>query len=236
MAEDPQSRERKPIDLHFVVLFCALLVMMVAPSAVGADSHLRDVIVSGVLLAGAYAVSRRRATLAVGGAIAALSLVTLWFHSPLEMPTLFIVHVFLSILFLAFISAVILRSVLLMHEANLNTIFGALCVYILAGVMWAYIYAAVQIFQFDQDPFGLDLALTSAANAVEMRQTLLGSLMYHSFVTLTTLGYGDIVPATPLARSLCVIEAVMGQIYLVVLVADLVGLHVGARQRERHIP
>jgi voltage-gated potassium channel Kch len=52
------------------------------------------------------------------------------------------------------------------------------------------------------------------------------SFLYYSFVTITTLGYGDITPVTSLARSLCVLEAVIGQLYLVVQVAWLVGVHV----------
>ena len=52
------------------------------------------------------------------------------------------------------------------------------------------------------------------------------SFLYYSFVTLTTLGYGDITPVASLARSLCILEAVLGQLYLVVQVAWLVGVHV----------
>ncbi len=51
-------------------------------------------------------------------------------------------------------------------------------------------------------------------------------MRYFSFETLTTLGYGDIVPRSPAARMLATIEAVMGQIYLTVLIARLVGLHI----------
>ena len=53
-----------------------------------------------------------------------------------------------------------------------------------------------------------------------------GVEFYYSLVTMTTLGYGDIVPVTPAARSLTTLEAVVGQLYLAVLVARLVGLHV----------
>ena len=58
-------------------------------------------------------------------------------------------------------------------------------------------------------------------------------MTYHSFVTLTTLGYGDINPVQPLARTLCYLEAVIGQIYLTILVAALVGMHIATRQNKR---
>ena len=57
-------------------------------------------------------------------------------------------------------------------------------------------------------------------------------MIYFSFVTLTTLGYGDIVPLSPAARALAMVEALLGQLYLTVLVARLVGLHITHSQQE----
>jgi hypothetical protein len=136
------------------------------------------------------------------------------------------------IAFLGFISLTILTHVLSPRHVTLNTIFGALCVYILIGVMWAHIYSAVQLLQFNLDPFGLGLILEAGGDVKAVRTQALSALMYHSFVTLTTLGYGDIVPATQTARSLCILEAIVGQIFLVVLVAGLVGHYVSSRPRR----
>lgn len=69
--------------------------------------------------------------------------------------------------------------------------------------------------------FGQDRALTGA------------EMIYYSFVTLTTLGYGDIVPVSPSARSLATLEALTGQLYLTVLVARLVGLQITHSARRR---
>ena len=55
-------------------------------------------------------------------------------------------------------------------------------------------------------------------------------LFYFSYVTLTTLGYGDIGPVSPAARALAITEAIVGQLYLVVLVAGLVGMHLSPRR------
>ena len=60
-----------------------------------------------------------------------------------------------------------------------------------------------------------------------------GASIYYSFVTLTTLGYGDILPLTDRARSLAYVEAVIGQIYLAVLLAKLVGMYVSASSQEK---
>ncbi len=72
------------------------------------------------------------------------------------------------------------------------------------------------------------MSAANASNASSMR--FLGLQLeipiYYSFVTMTTLGYGDIVPVNPAARMLSVLQALTGQLYLVVLVARLVGLHI----------
>ena len=65
----------------------------------------------------------------------------------------------------------------------------------------------------------------TAGNVTE----LLNQLTYFSFVTLTTLGYGDILPLTPIATSLAYLEAVIGQLYIAILIAGLVGTHLSQR-------
>jgi voltage-gated potassium channel Kch len=89
----------------------------------------------------------------------------------------------------------------------------------LIGYTWTFVYALLDATQpgafrpLDQpSPTGLN------ERVLELR--------YLSFMTLTTVGYGDVVPRSPTARTLCMLEALMGQIYLTVLVARLVGLHI----------
>jgi hypothetical protein len=92
---------------------------------------------------------------------------------------------------------------------------GAAVVYLLMAIMWTFIFSALE-------------TLHPGSFKIPENQDILISrnFLYYSFVTLTTLGYGDITPVTSLARSLCVLEAVIGQLYLVVQVAWLVGVHV----------
>jgi voltage-gated potassium channel len=94
---------------------------------------------------------------------------------------------------------------------------GAISVYFLMGILWAVFYEMVLI----ADP-----------GAISMKSDVMpfSEIMYFSFVTLTTLGYGDITPASQLARNLAVLEATLGQIYMTVLIARLVGLHTSGRQ------
>ena len=61
-------------------------------------------------------------------------------------------------------------------------------------------------------------------------------LMYFSFVTITTLGYGDLIPVKPLARTVAFLEAIIGQFYVAVLVAWLVGMYLSEKGQHRQKP
>ncbi len=105
---------------------------------------------------------------------------------------------------------VIVRRVAKHDRISMQTVLGALCIYLLVAVLFALIYRIISlitglpIFAQTEDPASLDY-------------------IYFSFVCITTLGFGDLSPATDLAKMAAVVEAVIGQIYLVTVVALFVG-------------
>lgn len=111
---------------------------------------------------------------------------------------------------LAGLPLMILRDILIKHlRVTLETILGALCVYIYVGFMAAFAFGFID--DVSSEPFfaqGPDVDL--------------GDFFYFSFVTISTLGYGDLTPALDIGQQLAVLEAVVGQVYLVTLVARLV--------------
>lgn len=115
----------------------------------------------------------------------------------------------------------ILLFVFEQHEITLDVIYGAIVVYLIIAVMWAFIFKVVE---------GLQPGSFTITQGLE--EETLFNFIYYSFVTITTLGYGDVTPVTDVAKSFSFIEAVVGQIYLVVLVARLVGIHI-AQSMER---
>lgn len=115
----------------------------------------------------------------------------------------------------------ILRYVLTQRRVNSNVIFAAVSVYLLMGIVFATVFTWVAY---------VDPAAFEPAQDVKTGDS---ALFYYSFVTLTTLGFGDISPVTEGARALTVIEALLGQVYLVVLIARLVAMHIARRQSER---
>jgi hypothetical protein len=104
------------------------------------------------------------------------------------------------------------------HEVNFRTILGAISVYVLLGILFTYVYSAVDKLQAGQF-FG--------------QPTKTGDFLFFSITTLTTTGYGNLIPAAQPGRMLAGLEMLMGQIFLVTLIAGLVSLwRPGSRGRR----
>jgi hypothetical protein len=127
----------------------------------------------------------------------------------------------LDIAFLSYASYGILCYVLQVPAVTRNVIVAAVCIYLLTGLIFARAFFLVQ--QWYGQPV---LALATEPTQV----TRMPEFVYFSFTTLTTVGYGDIHPLTPFTRSLAITEAVLGQMYLVVLIGRLVGLSIAHRE------
>jgi hypothetical protein len=127
-----------------------------------------------------------------------------------------------GIAFFAFMVATILSFIFKQYDITLDVIYGAIVVYLLTAIMWAFIFKVVEVLQ--PGSFTITQGLGE-----ETRFTFI----YYSLVTITTLGYGDITPVTDVAKSFSALEAVVGQIYLVVLVARLVGIHIAQSMNKK---
>lgn len=114
------------------------------------------------------------------------------------------------------------KNVFTMHKVNLSSLIGAFCVYLLLGLIWALLYRLLLLFDWG--------SLTGNITADE--QTLFADLLYFSFVTLASLGYGDIVPVGGMTKTFAYLEAITGQFYLAVMVASLVGVFISGRVRH----
>ena len=124
------------------------------------------------------------------------------------------------LLFFFLTSFIAIYDVLFGGKVDINRIVGAVCIYLLSGSIWGIVYYFLHYYT----------PTAFAGLSGESWRALLNELTYHSFVTLTTLGYGDVTPVSPLARTLSYLEAILGQIYLTVLVAALVGVHIASHR------
>jgi voltage-gated potassium channel len=115
-----------------------------------------------------------------------------------------------------------LKQVALSTDISANRLVGAVCVYLLLGVIWAVAYTVLNM-----------IAPGSFQGFVPTEGRSWNSeWLYFSFVTMTTLGYGDISPVTATARALAYMQALFGQLYVAILVAGLVSSYISSRQRN----
>jgi drug/metabolite transporter (DMT)-like permease len=115
----------------------------------------------------------------------------------------------LNALLVAVAPVVIARSLIRRRVIDLKTVMGALCIYVLLGMLWAFTFGAIAA--LGTEPFFAQITDATVAD-----------FLYFSFVTLTTTGYGDLTAAEGLGRAVAVLEALLGQLYLVTIVAVIV--------------
>jgi hypothetical protein len=122
--------------------------------------------------------------------------------------------------YLVWTIAVTVRHLLRAEIVDADMVWGGLCVYLLLGSVFALVYTS-----FEQVAPGS--FLVHGREGVDA-----GTLLYFSLETLTTLGYGDVLPASPPTRLLSVFEALIGQFFLAVLIGSLVAAHSTGRQKK----
>jgi hypothetical protein len=181
-----------------------------------------QLVFSLILISGVALVANRRAALALAAVLAVGTAAVGWVRLYEPSAQLTVIGTCLWIVFLSMLAAVILVRVFREGRINLHRIQGAVCVYLLIGVIWSGCFSLVV--QFDPAAFNVPV---SAAD-----DTLASRLVYFSFVTLTTVGYGDVTAVHPAARSLALLEALIGQLFPTVLLARLVGMELSHREKE----
>lgn len=135
---------------------------------------------------------------------------------------LYYLHLFILFCFYLWAIWLAAKQILFTGAIDANKIVGAICIYLLMGLIWAMMYLF------------LAQAIPGAFNGIEQMVWYhnFADVAYYSFVTLTTLGYGDISPVAPVARFLVYMEAVVGVFYMAILVASLVGVGINEAQNK----
>jgi len=123
-----------------------------------------------------------------------------------------------SALFLTWVSGLLLYDIVLRsHTVTLDVLLGAINVYLMIGVGFAFVYALIEHLQPG--------SFTGLEELVNIPDLML-YYIYFSFITLSTLGYGDISPLTPYGMTASYFEAILGQLYLAILLARLVAIYI----------
>jgi hypothetical protein len=207
---------------HLALLISILFLFVVAPvvAMLGQGVLILNIVSAAVLVAGCYALSERKRIFVTAVALSVLSVVGTGLLLVRPEPWTAIFSHSCIVVLIIFFCITILGHVLSNTPVTMDKIFAAICVYLLLGYAWTFGYALVE--EVGPNSFG-GLSASPIPNDYVAR---ILQLRYYSFITLTTVGYGDIVPRSAAARTLAALEAIIGQIYLTVLVARLVGLHI----------
>jgi voltage-gated potassium channel len=213
---------------HLVLLISLLFIFIISPFIVPYHygPTILNVIAAAVLLSATYAVSERRISMMIGLSLSAVSiLLTFWLAAA---PThwLVIVSDGTLVVLIGFFAVAILGYVLSSGKVTSDKIYGAICVYLLFGYGWAFCYSLIE----EMHPGSFTLPSPIAPDDLVTRVM---QMRYFSFVTLTTVGYGDVLPHTQMARTMALLEAMLGQFYLVALIGRLVGLHIVHSDQHR---
>jgi len=216
------ARFRRQIGNYGMLTLAILLMMLIRPfMEQGGDRGVAvDILFMMVFLAGVYAARKEKyhywvaillTSIGLAGRIH-LHLTDYWLVPLLVQGSamLFFLHALYNVMSFVWVQR---------HRVNHDVIFAAVSAYLLLGIVWAYLYEFHEMaypgsFKGGHGPMEKD------------------DFFYFSFVTLATVGYGDIVPLTRTGRSLAIVESLTGQLYLTILVARLIGAYVSQYRRQ----
>lgn len=203
------AAESSPYGL-LVLLFVTIFVLAPLLSARMVSPFILEIAFALILVAGAFNVTSRVSVRGLTILLAVLSVVIGNLSLPISEKAVAAADMLVSVGFFAAFTVLMIKQFLIRGRQPTQRIAGAVSIYLLLGLIWMRLYQLV------------DLISPGAFRFPEGESSNSAGLAYFSFVTLATLGYGDISPQNIIARDLAVLEAIMGQLYLVILISRLV--------------
>lgn len=182
---------------------------------------LMDIFLSVILISAINTISRQRRTLIIALALACPCLIFKWSNYLLPTPLLWDLTEVFGALFTVYVLISIWSFIIRQQEVTADVIMAAMCGYFILGFMWGFIY----LFLETVHPGSFQIAKNGSGDQ--------SNFIYFSFITMTTVGYGDTTPVSNAARALAVLEAVMGQLYIAVTIARLMGTYLSQRQEKQ---
>jgi len=215
------------LTAFLVLLVVTVFVVVPLGRLVGVGMLIGSITFSLLLISGVAAVSERRApTLLVAGLVI-VTIALRWMTHVVPGVLIEMADALSGLICLGLMAGVVGIQVFRKGPITAHRIQGAVAVYLLLGLIWGFAYELLMIL------------VPNAFHPADMGDNpvvLTSHLIYFSFVTLTTVGYGDITPAHPIVRSLAMLEALVGQLYPAILIGRLVALELSARQSKSSKP
>lgn len=211
----------------FVLLFCVLLI----PSYFEESLWMVEVwhgLFTLVLLWALYTVAGSRRVLILAALLLVPTISSTWLAGPEQARHLAYLDNFTNIVYFGLICVFLARYIFTTRRVTQEVIFAAMCFYMILAVLWAAIYTSLELFYGDAFMYQGQLAEEAGVGLDNLFQ----QMTYYSFVTLSTLGYGDIIPVHRVAQNWAIMEAMIGQFFIAVVMARLVSIYTVDRQGE----
>ncbi len=210
--------------INLVLLLLLFFIIFVVPLLpIGAHKPLFNISITAILFISVLAMDKARKTLFV---IAVAGITLSWLAALLRMEILEPVSTLINILFFTFIVISLIVQIAKTKMATVRVILESINGYLLLGFVFSLIVTISMFFRPGSFSFSHEVPEAAA------KVSHFGDYLYYSFVNFTTLGYGDILPLVPFAKSLAILMSVSGQIYVAVIIAMLVGKYIGAASSE----
>ncbi|MEM6583558.1 MAG: potassium channel family protein [Pseudomonadota bacterium] len=211
---------RNRFAVLFVLLFCVLLIPPYFEDTDWIAQFWRGLFTLVLLWALYSAVGSRRA-LALAVLLLLPTLVSTWLADPAQTRVVAYIDNITNIAYFGLICAFLGQYVLRSQQVTVEVIFAAMCLYMILAILWAAIFTNIELFY--REAFLFQGAFAHEANIGP--EDLFRHMTYYSFVTLSTLGYGDIIPANLVARNWAAMEAMIGQFFIAIVIARLVSIY-----------
>jgi len=195
--------------------FLLLTAILAQYPAIGGAQGLMFIL-EATLIVGVWSLVRQRLWFVIGVVLIAIGAMNIILEMIIDHNWAPYINLIVALFFYLMTTGIAFRTLLTGKRIDANTLMGSICVYILVGMSWSILYYFESVFH---------PGAFNGVTDIDVRQQF-SDLLYYSFVTLSTLGYGDITPMTPIARTLAYIEALFGQFYIAILVASFVGIHI----------
>lgn len=197
------------------------LLVMIAPilmeSPTLATQLVARLLVTAVLTSGVYAVSRRRGHLMLALALLVITMVISVVFLLHPSKPVMLVNLCFGVLFYAALIGMLVQHIVSQRRVSADTIYTSIAVYMLLTIVWGILYVLAEALQPG--------AIAGNTHHTGPLPINILDALYFSSSTLTSVGYGDILPVSPFARSLAVMEMWVGQLYPAVLISRLVGMY-----------
>jgi len=212
----PQTGSTTNLWLLLSLLFSLLVLPLLEGSYAG-----RVLLLLGLTITFILGVSAARSNLRlITFILLVVALPTAWATLFVNSKPIFVAHCLLGSAFYWIVGGIVVYVVIRTHVVTFDSVFGAVSAYLLFGLAWALSYWAIH--SVTPDAFSFPEGTASTGGAESPQVVDFSHFIYYSFVTMSTLGYGDVLPLNRITRTLSWLQSVTGQFYVAVVIAWLV--------------